>query len=366
MSFDIEIVSEPKITHTSGDASRWLMSQNPLIFKFQRKDLTILSITDLGTSQRLTFLSSPHWISVGDSVYYGNSIQNNDGEYLVTVVNAALNYIEIATSLTLGPLGFVNDTTNLQNYHVALNIYKWIGVGSIGDTIANAKYYDDPTGLITADLREYLEPLLDISFPSFFGVATKHEKRDHDFSFTFAAGFVQNVFPPVSPVLFLYDTRNWVYKASAQLGDQFGQNMRRYMTYPALATLTAEGLMHFNSMFDEPYYFDGYPFALSFIYSEKEITNLINRHIQWLDINNVNVSTEKVDQIAFTISEHGVVVTERGWGAITDNVKSFYLWLEDSETVVGDGDGGMGTGTGPGGTNQATLDDDILEPGILV
>jgi len=369
MSFNISIVKEPKVTHTSGTASRWSMSQNPLIFKFQRKDLTIKVITDLGGgTQRITFFDSPYWVNIGDNIYYGNSIANNAGEYAVTAVNAGANYIEIATALTLGPLGWVNDTTNIQNYHVYMGLYEWDSLGVQGDTIAFAKFYDDPSGLIIADLREYLEPFLDLSFPEFYGIATKHDNRDKDFSFSYRPGFVHTSIDARFLNFSDYNTRCWVYKASAQLGDQFGQNMRRYMTYPALASLSIEGLMHFNSMFDEPYYFDGYPFALSFIYSEKQLTNYINRHIQWLDLNGVNVSTEKTDQIPFTISEHGCVVTQRGWGAITADVDSFYLWLEESETTVesGGGGGGTGTGTGGGGSDFASLEADILEAGIVV
>ena len=370
MNPNLTIVSEPKVTAATGTASRWSMSQNPLIFKFQRKDLIIQGVsTPSAGVTRLTLLENPYWITAGDSIWWGDTLAQNNGSYVVAAVNQVSKYIDIYNTLTGHVLGWVNDTTNVQNYHVYMKLYKWNVSGTPGDTVAFAKFYDDPKGLIVADLRDYLDSTLELSWPSFFGVATQHDLIDQDFSFTYRPGFVASFFDPSLLAPPDFNTRYWAIKASAQLGDQYGQNMRRYMTYPAINPLNVDGLMHFNSMFDEPYFFDGYPFGLSFVYSDKFLTNYINRHVQWLDVNNNNVSTEKVDQLPFTIAEHGCIVTPRSRTGFTSTVDAFYLWLEDSGTTVASGGGGGGGGsdldTGPGAGDMSTLEAGIVEPGIV-
>ncbi len=286
MSFDLQIIKEPKITATTGTASRWSMVQNPLLFKFQRKDLIIKAVTDSGGGvTKLAFFDSPYWITAGDSIWWGDTLNQNDNEYLVTSVDKVNNFIEIGTILSGHVLGWVNDTTNIQNYHVFMDLFEWLGSGQQGDRIAFAKFYDDPKGLIIADLRDYLETKVGITIPSFFGVATRHNNMDQDYSFTYRPGFVHTTIDPTGVVPSNFNTRYFAFKSSAQLGDQYGQNMRRYMTYPAIDPLNTNGLMHFNSMFDEPYFFDGYPFLMSFVYSEKLIATRINRCIRYLDIN---------------------------------------------------------------------------------
>ena len=255
MSFNIDMIQNPSVTHTFGSASNWLFSQNPMIWKFQRKDLQILSVTDLGGGEtRLTFTSSPYWMTSGGYIWWGDLMNKNDGRYLVTGVDLASNSIDIALIYSGHVLGWVNDTTGIQNYHIFLEIYKWLGTGLQGDTIAYAKFYDDPKGVIMVDLREYLSAILSIGAFDYFGIATQHEMMDQDFSFTYRPGFVHATIIPEDMTPTIYDTRFWAIKGSAQLGDEFGQNARRYMSYPAVDPLDTDALMHFNTMFDEPYY----------------------------------------------------------------------------------------------------------------
>lgn len=355
----LTIIQEPNVTATTGDASYWLASENPMIFKFQRKDLIVQAVQDIGGGEtRLTFTSTPYHINVGDSIWWGDISNTNDGEYLVTNVVGASNYIDIGVTITGHNLGWVNDTTNFLNFHAYLEIYEWEGAGLQGDTIAFAKFYDDQKGVITCDLRKYLQTKLELNWPSFFGVATKEPNIDQDFSFTYRDGFVH---PTVDPTLFtpvLFDTRYWAYKASKQLGDQYGQNMRKYMSYKKPDPDT---LMEFNTVFDEPYYFDGYPFALSWIYSDKTIDTFLNRRMQKLDINNRAIGADIGTQIATSIAEHGCVVTERGGLGLTDETEKFEIWIEDSDLLISGGGSGAGEGSGPGGDEAGYIDSDYVD-----
>lgn len=367
MSFELDMIEEPKVTSAVGSASYWLMSENPMIWKFQRKDLIILSITNLGGGEvRLKFTSTPFFTNVGDYVYYGNTIDFQTGEYLVTAVDVANRTMDIQASFPLGNLGWINDTTNLQNYHAEISIYEWNTSGTQGDPIATAKFYDSPSGLITADLREYLRPYLIMSMPSFFGVGSKHDLMSKDFSFTWKPAFLNPNFSTANS--WDYNTRNWSVKATAQLGDEFGQNLRRYVTYEPESTLNEDNVMHFNSMFDEPYYFDGYPFALSFIYGENFDTNYLQRHIQFLDINSSNTGSEITTIFPAVDRPAPHVVTIRGRGsAIPSDAEYFYLWFEDSETAISSDGGGNGGGSSSGGgeSDIGVLSGDIVAVGTV-
>lgn len=374
MAFTLEIVKEPKVTSTFGVASYWLAVQNPMVWVFQRKDLIIKAVSDPGGGEtKITFFSSPYWLSPGDYVWWGDSINKNDGEYLVTAVDAANDFIKIAKIYDGHILGWVNDTTNLQNYHVYMKLFEWLGTGQQGDTIAFAKFYDDPKGRIVADVREYLQPYLDLQWPKMFGVANIHKGKNQDFSFSYRPGFVHTSIEPEFLTPTQYDTRYWAVKASKQLGDEFGQNMRKYMTQNPPTTVNEDAMTKFVTDFEEPYYFDGYPFVLGWIYSEVFTTNYIDRHMQWKDINKVNIGSEDTERLN-PIDPNVVAMTLRGYLGFTnpahanhDDVEYIEVWLEDSETTISSDNGGGGGGgsTGGGGTSYDSLESDIVVSGVV-
>ena len=363
MSFDLTIVQEPQINNGFGDNARWNTSQNPMIWKLQRKDYIIKSVMFLvpGTT-RIFFWQNPVTITNNSTIWWGDSINLKDGEYLITNVNNFAFYIDIAAEFNGSALGWINDTANILNYHAYLQIYRW---PTPGDIISRVKFYDDEKGLITADLHKFLEGELSIEIPSPFGIASQEENKDRDFSFTYGPGFLNDDHGGSPIFLADYDQRFWIYKSSAQLGDEFGQNLRRQMLYGAEDPLDSDALMKFNTVFEEPYFFDGYPFMLSFIYSDHFTTNYLHRHVQRLDINDLATGPEENDLVPSTIKEHGCVVTLRDFGALTDDVEGFYLWLQDSGVplTVDPGDGGGSSGGG--GSDPSAFEDEVFEFGIF-
>ncbi len=360
MNYVIEIIQEPSVNNDIGNDSHWNASQNPMIWKFQRKDYNIKSVQALSAgTTRIYFWRDMETINAGDSIWWGDSINLKDGEYDVFNVDHVNWYIDIVHTFNGSVLGWVNDTKNITNYHVYLQIYRW---GDITDFIAIAKFYDDKAGVCTADLHKFVEGELTMVFPSFFNIATQEPTKDRDFSFIYGPGFLNPTFGGSPIYLGDYAQRYWVYKASAQLGDEFGQNMRRQMIYGATDPLNTDALMKFNTVFDEPYIFDGYPFAISFIYSDHFVTNYLHRKIQRLDINNDDVDSEATDLVPSTIKEHGCVLTMRDFGALTDETKGFYVWLEDSGVPLTVDPGGGGSGSGGGGSDPSAFEDEVFEP----
>ena len=97
------------------------------------------------------------------------------------------------------------------------------------------------------------------------------------------------------------------------------------------------------------------------------ITNYWERVIQYLDINDGLVGSELTDTIPAIIKEHDCLITTRQRESFGSSVESFYLWIDDSETLItSDGGGGGGGGTsGGGGSNNAVVADDIVAQGVL-
>lgn len=89
------------------------------------------------------------------------------------------------------------------------------------------------------------------------------------------------------------DESNYLYvtNTAKQPGDAYGQNMAEYVPYGVDGVIKAK----FLSNFDEPVYFPGYPFTISFIYSE----NIIGHELKLLEerknINEAFVSDLETD-----------------------------------------------------------------------
>jgi hypothetical protein len=84
------------------------------------------------------------------------------------------------------------------------------------------------------------------------------------------------------------DESNYIYVSNSakQIGEEYGQNMAQYVPYGV------EGLMKakFLTKFDQPVFFIGYPFSISFIYSE----NIIGHELKLLE-ENLNINGEEID-----------------------------------------------------------------------
>jgi hypothetical protein len=87
------------------------------------------------------------------------------------------------------------------------------------------------------------------------------------------------------------DESNYLYVTNSvkQIGEVYGQNMAEFVPYGQEDVLKAK----FLTKFDEPVYFDGYPFTLSFIYSELIINHELKLVEDRKNINAVHLSSNE-------------------------------------------------------------------------
>jgi hypothetical protein len=87
------------------------------------------------------------------------------------------------------------------------------------------------------------------------------------------------------------DESNHIYvtNSAKQIQETYGQNMGEYVPYGVEGLIKAK----FLTKFEEPVYFAGYPFVLSWIYSELVVGHELKLLEDRLNVNGANISSEE-------------------------------------------------------------------------
>lgn len=215
----------------------------------------------------------------------------------------------MGVSITSRPIVTINDSPVIKSRWVALwnpIIYNFAFV-DIEDTIAYMIVYIHEYGSntllgkstytprastlkvdIAHELRSYLYSAYDPDFTSSFNdkddgstlkCYVKYQLVTIEEGNTLISGTV------------ISDESNFIYvtNSAKQIQETYGQNMGEYVPYGIEGILKAK----FLTKFEEPVYFAGYPFTLSFIYSDLIVGHEIKLIEDRLDINGGAVSDEE-------------------------------------------------------------------------
>jgi hypothetical protein len=133
---------------------------------------------------------------------------------------------------------------------------------------------------ISSKVRSYLRSIYNPDFSS--GINCKEEEASINFYIKYQLNTSSTTGTIVS------DETNNIYAVNAakQIGEEYGQNMAAYVPYGIGGLITAK----FLTKFEEPVLFSGYPFALSFIYSENIVGHELKLLEDFLDINGDELS----------------------------------------------------------------------------
>ena len=140
----------------------WIAAKNPVIYKMTRKDYTwTLLVTSAGdTSIRIATDVTASFVA-GDTIW----LEADDGAYSATgsVVSSAYGtYTTVVTDIPFvanNAAGYINTTTQRLNYYVGIDVYK-----SVDNTlIGTVNYYPTKKGLLTIDISQPLQSVLDPS-----------------------------------------------------------------------------------------------------------------------------------------------------------------------------------------------------------
>lgn len=305
----------------NGHASKWQANHQPITFGIQRQDAQVYyRHVYTGNVARIKLTTAvPASVLSGQKIYY----EINGLKYLLNVVSVSGNYIVTDSTLS-GTVsgGVVNFVDAYENYYVETNIISFPYLTSYDSGTAQNRV--DLTGSCEINLMEWLKAfaVLENEF-NYDELNAKMPQEGGRFFVRFKEIWKgSNNFN--SPNFGYY---YWV-NANKQPLDKYGSNMGEYV--PTLDD-TRTDKAKFITMFDKPTYFVGFPFSLSFIYSDNMLSYQIEKVEEHIDKNG-----SLVDDTTTNLSLGGRFYMNRLMlqGTYDDEVLNLNLWLQTGASIT--------------------------------
>ncbi|MFB9842994.1 hypothetical protein [Mucilaginibacter ginsenosidivorans] len=281
------LVSDPSVNLGNGNVSRWNAAFNPIVFTYQRKDFEVTSVSNDTLSGKALIslnaaLSDP---DTGYTVLPGDMVYVNAGNYkgIYEVNSITGNALLIETAFNGDATGFIN-INRLRPYYKLITRITYQDPLSGQQKTITATNRPGNTGLVKADFSNFLQSLLRPKDDSDY---TEVKHRDLNLSASYQIQYAESwddgtTGGHTSDFISVSNPYYVVY-AAKQLGQLNGGNLAAYVPF---GTIT-EGLplAKWITDFDEPAFSNGYPFDISFIYSEYLLGRDIYCEVVPLDIN---------------------------------------------------------------------------------
>lgn len=278
------LISDPSVT-LNGNTSRWNAAFNPVTFTYQRRDFEVTNAqidTATGNARIIVNANLASLIITPDTPVY---IYLNAPPYVGTyqVVSADATSLVINTQHNNGSApvtGFIN-INQLRPYYKVYTYVTYADPVTGSSSTIKATNRPDNQGIIRADISNFLQSILRVKDDSTY---TATNFCDTNLSAYYTIQYADNyddgsldgktsdTIPIAAPYYVTYTAR--------QLRSPNGGNMAQYVPFPA-SPAPAKWLTDFT----EPVYSNGYPFDLSFIYSETLAGRQLYYKLVLLDIN---------------------------------------------------------------------------------
>lgn len=334
----LSIVKKPERL-INGHLSKWNAVHQPIKFKVQRQDQQVIQkykFTTPGSTVRIKVNGTiPSIVAVGQRIYYSSSTQ----KYILTITQIVGNIL-ITDGLISGTIygGFVNYIDAYKNYFIETEILVRT-TSNVYESIGTSRSKIDSQGIASINVNEWLRTKAVFEDQFLYNVINKAINGEGGkFSVRFKENYNGNALPfrPTEGIAY------WSNSAK-QVLEIFGTNMAVYVpTYDD----TREERAKFLSVFDKPTYFVGYPFSLSFIYSD----NLLNYQIIRKE------STKNLNGSEIALTSDNLNTTQRFFvnrlmlkQGYTSAVKRLEIWLETGSSV------GSSPIEVPGGYSDGTI-----------
>lgn len=309
----------PEVEIQSGYLSRWNCVHHPIIFEGIRKDVQIVNfvsadpipITVVTTSGTL-----PTDLVVGSSVYFQDNAGNKTGNS--TVVNIVGNIVYLTKVVNFNfSAGYMN-LNSRTNYSVEIEVK---GVDDAGNYVDLGKlnYKPTPAGSIKINIHSLLKKLVD------FGDRFQYDQINKKFKelggrFNIRAREIWKDYEGTFRPMVRANSFFWI-NGTKQIQEEFNFNAGELTTFRGGVVLAK-----FASEFEKPTYFKGYPFSLTFIYSEKLAGRQIARVEDRFDLNGNLLSSSTDNLITSQNSSVNRLKIAEGYA---NNVEEVEVWLED-------------------------------------
>ena len=296
------LTADPAVILTGNNVSRWNAAFNPIVFTYQRKDfeVTAVAFDSLTGNAKVTINGDMSAVSTAytnnlattqNAAAQGITLLTNQKIYIYlnaapyigvfTVTGADSSSIIINTPFITNAVGFVNINMLRPYYKILTNINYVDPLTGAVSTITSTNR-PNSQGIIKADISNFLQSLLRAKDISDY---TQANFRDTNLSASYTIQYAEqydNYAVPgttiTSPYITITDPYYIMYTAR-QIQSKYGGNLAQYVTFPT--SQQAKWVTDFI----EPAYTNGYPFDISFIYSEALTGRQLYYQIISLDIN---------------------------------------------------------------------------------
>lgn len=310
--------------------SKWNAVHHPITFEFQRQDVKVSKaipsfVDGFGTSKPCTniYLSSkvPSDLKIGQNINY---IVNNK-KYTTKVIEIETNTFLVVEQILNTPLngGVIILTESYNSYYAEVEIYA-VDSSNTYKSIGFTKCSSNDMGVVKVNVHEWLQTQAIFTNKFAYNVINKLQSSEGG-QFNIIWREVFNGITTNIPFSIL-NTNNVFYwtNASKQIKDVYSSNMG---DYNPTDDVTRTDKAKFLSVFDKPTYFVGYPFSMSFIYSDQLENKEVSRREITKNINGTQIAST-TDLIKMT--ERGFVNRLMIKQSYTSAVKTVDLWLETS------------------------------------
>lgn len=340
----VELTYTPEIL-----GSRWIAANNPIPFKFTRKDGAIVSIapySGIGAGDIEVTLDAAYPVFVTDEYVYINSEDGlYDGNYKI-VSPGNLSTIVLTGKVNGSSTGgYINFIDAYPDYFLQVDLQDKDGNSILEDFI---NYNASPKGLMVADFSLFLRALMtntpEYEYSNINDIAI-------DFAVQFNFRYHQYYNGSFQAWSALQDHNFVAVNGAMQIGDATGQNMSPYVIFPNNEFLTPVEVIgdiggtalgdeddamiqvdvtntigKFLTMFTKPKHFEGYPFSLSFLFdvSLKGFADYVCKGERHLDINSVPLLNLKT-RLSEYDSDVNFMRLDETHSALTKIIKAFIV-----------------------------------------
>jgi hypothetical protein len=306
------VLTKFPITNVNGSTalpSRWSSVHQPIFFEGCRRDMSIIKITPFSGVWRILLSSAPPvGLAIGHKIWVSSGSTN--AELTVGAISGtALLVTGAVAGSSLG--GYCNFTTLRKNYYVTLkiyvvdanNVYQYIGAHELRPSV-NGSFSFDPHG--------YLKSYAEMTDTFKYNVKNlKQVKQGSRFNFSHKENWMgsSNTESALSTTTQFFWTN-----AVKQLQEKYNFNVGKHVLFPSIDTAK------FMTDFEQPTYFVGFPFSLSFIWSDK----VAGRELQRVeDSGTVNTTVLDPSQRLFV----NKMMLAGGYASTVDSIE---VWLNDN------------------------------------
>ncbi|QQL50342.1 hypothetical protein [Mucilaginibacter ginkgonis] len=283
------LISDPSVNLGNGNVSRWNAVFNPIVFSYQRRDLEITAITDYANQGGTLFTINGYVGSVQpkEQIYINAGIY--DGVYSVISAQTNALLVDIPYQSSTQTLGFVNVNSIFGYYKIETTVTYQDRLSGRANTIVSQNR-PDKTGKVQADLSSFLQSLLVAKDDcTYNAISYRDSNLSASYNISYRECWTDAAGTEHKSEWVIIDHPYFITYTARQLGQKYSGNMAAFVPFQSVSN--PNDLAAWVTDFTEPAYSAGYPFDLSFIYSEYLLGLNPYFELTLLDINRQPLNT---------------------------------------------------------------------------